>query len=78
MTTMRFDDLRQYSDVLRMRRGEVEIARLTPGDSLYANATQRLAAIPAAIWGRRSLFTLSDKPLLVNEIFLPDIPPCLR
>ena len=61
-----------------MRRGEVEIARLTPGDGLYRNATQRLAAEPAAIWGRRSLFTLSGKPLLVNEIFLPDIPPCLR
>jgi chorismate--pyruvate lyase len=61
-----------------MRRGEVEIARLTPGDGLYHNAVQRLPAKPAAIWGRRSLFRLSDKPLLVNEIFLPDIPPCLR
>ena len=61
-----------------MQRGEVEIARLMPGHGLYHNATQRLAAKPAAIWGRRSLFSLSDKPLLVNEIFLPDIPPCLR
>ena len=61
-----------------MRRCDVEIARLTPGDGLYHTATQRLTAKPAAIWGRRSLFTLSDKPLLVNEIFLPDIPPCLR
>lgn len=61
-----------------MRRGEVEIARLAPQDRLYHAATQRLAAKPADIWGRRSLFTLSDKPLLVNEIFLPDIPPCLR
>ncbi len=61
-----------------MQRGEVEIARLTPGEGLYHHATQRLAAKPAAIWGRRSLFSLSDKPLLVNEIFLPDIPPCLR
>jgi chorismate lyase len=61
-----------------MRRGEVEVARLTPGDGLYRSATQRLAVKPAAIWGRRSLFTLSGKPLLVNEIFLPDIPPCLR
>ena len=61
-----------------MRRGDVEIARLTSGDDLYQYATQRLAAAPAAIWGRRSLFTLSGKPLLVNEIFLPDIPPCLR
>jgi chorismate--pyruvate lyase len=61
-----------------MRRGEVQIARLAAGNCLFRHATQRLVAKPASIWGRRSLFTLSDKPLLVNEIFLPDIPPCLR
>jgi chorismate lyase len=61
-----------------MRRGTVEIARLTPRDGLYRSATQRLASMPETIWGRRSLFTLNAKPLLVNEIFLPGIPPCLR
>lgn len=25
------------------------------------------------VWGRRSIFTLSDKPLLVSEFFLPDL-----
>lgn len=60
----------------RMERGPVEIARLTPCDQLFPAATRRLASEPEAIWGRRSLFTLAGKPLLVSEIFLPDIPPC--
>jgi chorismate-pyruvate lyase len=29
--------------------------------------------LPEAIWGRRSVFYLAHKPLLVNEIFLPGI-----
>jgi chorismate--pyruvate lyase len=28
-----------------------------------------------AIWGRRSVFTLDNKPLLVAEVFLPDFSP---
>ncbi|WP_229838154.1 chorismate--pyruvate lyase family protein [Cellvibrio zantedeschiae] len=28
----------------------------------------------AQIWGRRSIFSLSDKPLLVSEVFLPGFP----
>jgi len=59
-----------------MRRGPVEIARLTPGDKLYPVAMNRLGPTAPEIWGRRSVFTLSGKPLLVSEIFLPAIPPC--
>lgn len=58
-----------------MRRGPVEIARLTPCDKLYPAAIGHLADRPPMIWGRRSLFTLGGKPLLVSEIFLPSIPP---
>ena len=58
-----------------MRRGPVEIARLTPCDKLYPAALRHLSEQPQMIWGRRSLFTLSGKPLLVSEIFLPSIPP---
>ena len=58
-----------------MRRGPVEIARLTPCDKLYPAALRHLLEQPQMIWGRRSLFTLSGKPLLVSEIFLPSIPP---
>lgn len=42
-----------------MRRGPLQISRLKLSD----NKTQ--------VWARRSLFYLSDKPLLVCEVFLP-------
>ena len=57
-----------------MQRGEVEVTCLTPGDFLYDLAARHLRDKPAAIWGRRSLFRLGGKPLLVCEFFLPDIP----
>ncbi|MEK7303548.1 MAG: chorismate lyase, partial [Pseudomonadota bacterium] len=59
-----------------MQRGPVEIARLSPCDKLYPAAIRHLAQRPETIWGRRSLFTLGGKPLLVSEIFLPGISPC--
>ena len=59
-----------------MQRGPVEIARLSPCDKLYLTAIRHLIQRPETIWGRRSLFTLGGKPLLVSEIFLPGIPPC--
>jgi chorismate--pyruvate lyase len=59
-----------------MQRGPVEIAQLTPCDKLYPAAILHLPRHPEIIWGRRSLFTLGGKPLLVSEIFLPGIPPC--
>lgn len=56
-----------------MYREPMEFARLQAGERLFTAAVQRLASPPAAIWGRRSLFYLAGKPLLVNEIFLPPI-----
>lgn len=56
-----------------MTRSEVEIARLTPGDALYQLVMRHLSGKPEVIWGRRSLFRLGSKPLLVSEFFLPDI-----
>ncbi len=56
-----------------MERGEVEVARLTPSDQLYHIVMRDLRDKPEAIWGRRSLFRLGGKPLLVCEFFLPDI-----
>jgi len=61
-----------------MRRGEIEIACIRVGQPLYemalAGVRRRTAKhLPEQIWGRRSVFYLSDKPLLVSEIFLPDL-----
>jgi chorismate--pyruvate lyase len=59
-----------------MRRDPVEIAQITPRHRLYAMAVQGLGHQPACIWGRRTVFYLDNKPLLVNEIFLPGAVRC--
>jgi chorismate--pyruvate lyase len=58
----------------RTQRERMEIARLQPRHPLFQAATCSLEQKPEDIWGRRTLFELAGKPLLVNEIFLPDIP----
>ncbi len=56
------------------RRDKVEFARLSPADPLYAAAVGHLPGEPpTALWGRRTVYHYAGKPLLVNEIFLPDL-----
>lgn len=57
-----------------MRRGAIQVARLSPRHRLFVSATERMPTPPEEVWGRRTLFYLDSQPLLVNEIFLPDIP----
>lgn len=59
-----------------MARGELQVARIRPGHYLFDAATVGLDRDAHEIWGRRSVFRLSDKPLLVSEIFLPGIADC--
>ena len=54
-----------------MRRSEVQISRVTSRDKLYNIVAGQLDQSPEIIWGRRSVFTISNKPLLVSELFLP-------
>mgnify|MGYP000910507047 CR=1 FL=1 len=53
-----------------MCREPVEIACYTS-----AQMPTALAAKQSTMWGRRSVFRLHNKPLLVSEIFLPDFNP---
>lgn len=53
-----------------MRRSVIEVARLTPQHPCYA-AIQTHGS--ETIWGRRSVFHLHGRPLLVSEYFLPGI-----
>lgn len=53
-----------------MRRDGIEIARITPEHGVYAAATARGRSPGDAIWGRRSVFFIEGRPLLVSEIFL--------
>ena len=60
-----------------MRRGTVQIAALNVRHGMFARATHDLRRGPAQIWGRRSVFHVGGKPLLVSEFFLPGIGECL-
>jgi chorismate lyase len=53
-----------------MHRGKVEIARIGPEEQFFVRANEGMS-YPEAIWGRRSVFWLHGKSLLVSEIFLP-------
>ncbi|MDH5183144.1 MAG: chorismate lyase [Gammaproteobacteria bacterium] len=59
-----------------MSRGEVEVAHLYPHQSLYRQIEQASPCAGETLWGRRSLFQLSNKPLLVYECFLPQVGRC--
>jgi chorismate--pyruvate lyase len=56
-----------------MQRDEFEVTCLRKGDLLFSHAQQLSHDETTEVWGRRSVFYLSRKPLLVNEIFLPSI-----
>ena len=56
-----------------VHRHSVEVACLQPRHRLYRDATRCLSAQPALLWGRRSLFMASGHPLMVTELFLPEI-----
>ncbi len=59
-----------------MQRSESQVARLEPHTRLHRIATADLDDSPGTIWGRRSVFRLSQRPLLVSELFLPAIGEC--
>ncbi len=54
-----------------MEREEIELAEFVRGDPIFARATKDTLVGVDPIWGRRSIFRLAGKPLLVAEIFLP-------
>ncbi|WP_455201610.1 chorismate--pyruvate lyase family protein [Kaarinaea lacus] len=56
-----------------MQRTEMEIACIQKGQHIYRMATHHLEKVNQPVWGRRSVFFLNQHPLLVSEIFLPEI-----
>ena len=54
-----------------LERDVMELAVLTQGHQIFESASQALSDTPEKIWGRRSVFRLKNKPLLVTEVFLP-------
>ncbi len=53
-----------------MQRSEMEVTALKPGSICY-KWTKNIG--DQTIWGRRSVFKLSKRPLLVSEFFLPGV-----
>ena len=56
-----------------VERQPLHYKALQPHNRLYKNAAAVLSTTPARLWARRSLFYLNDAPLLVTEVFLPEI-----
>ncbi len=56
-----------------MKRGEVEVTRVVPGQRLFRLMVAQSHQTPREFWGRRSVFRLRDRPLLVSEFFLPSL-----
>lgn len=56
-------------------RGDLSCTRLGPRDARHRAASAALAPrkLPVSLWGRRSVFRLRGRALLVTEIFLPEI-----
>ncbi len=54
-------------------RDEMEVAQIARDQRMFACATRHLQDLPNHVWGRRSVFYLQQKPLLVNEVFLPSL-----
>jgi chorismate--pyruvate lyase len=63
-----------FNDV-SMQRGQIELACSSTGDLLLPGLSGYLQG---TVWGRRSVFFLDQKPLLVSEMFLPGFRPYNR
>lgn len=59
-------------------RDKMEIAKIPDNDRLYTLALKNHGEKSGFLWGRRSLFYIKEKPLLVNEIFLPGGIECIN
>lgn len=69
--------VRPLGDVLfsssDLYRGEIKISPLDVHPSLFGICANALGREPAGSWLRQSLFRINKEPLLVSEVFLPEI-----
>ena len=59
-------------------RGKIEIAKLKTSTILYPPIYNLTIEESNILWGRRSIFYIKEKPLLLTEIFLPEAIKCIR
>lgn len=56
-----------------LKRSEIEVVQLYPGERAYERALLHAKNKPKALWCRRSIFTFFGQPVLVSETFLPAV-----
>lgn len=64
--------------VASVHRGPLEFRQISGSDELLAAATAD-QFVHDSLWARRSVFAIEGAPLLVTEVFLPELdrwPPC--
>lgn len=57
----------------QVRRHPLEFRRLDGRHPLYRAAIEHPADKPPALWARRSVFARDGHPILVTEVFLPEV-----
>jgi chorismate lyase len=57
-----------------VQRKPIEVARLTSRHQLFLWAIASTRPTTTALWARRAVFYRMGNPLLVHEVFLPEIP----
>lgn len=55
-----------------VKRGPIEIAQLVAADGLYWQVA-RCTKVTPGCWARRSVFYIAGRPMLVTEVFLPEL-----
>lgn len=59
-------------------RGKIEIAKLKTSTIPYPTLYNLAIEEDNILWGRRSIFYIKEKPLLLTEIFLPEAIKCIH
>jgi len=57
----------------RIERQPLRWRALDDRHPLYRQAGRCLPGLPSRLWARRSLFSLEGRPILVTEVFLPEV-----
>lgn len=57
----------------RVRRFPLRQRKIGWHHELHRRLSATVTRVPRALWARRSLFRLHDSPILVTEVFLPEI-----
>lgn len=55
-----------------LKRKRIEVASFTPESSVATLANYYKQSLEGLLWGRRSVFLIEGKPLMVAEVFLPE------